>query len=118
MNGAVEKTLTMLTRIDGVRGAMVVDGEAGVPVLSKLATGVQETALAALSGVLFSRSADASQSAGYGSLGVLQLQATGGHMVIAGAGPLLIVVLTEPDARLGLVRIQVAQAAGELTNET
>lgn len=115
MSATVEKTLAMLTRIDGVRGAMVVDAEAGVPVASRLATGVQETALAAMSGVLFGRSDEASRSAGYGALGVLQLQAEGGHMVMSGAGPLLVVVLTESDARLGLVRVQVARAAREFT---
>ncbi len=115
MNGAVERALSTLTRIDGVRGAMVVDREGGVPVLAKLTTGVPETALAAMSGLLFGRTTEASQSAGFGRLGVLQLQADGGHMVLAGAGPLLVVVLTEADARLGLVRVQAARAAGELS---
>ncbi len=115
MNGVVERALIMLTRIDGVRGAMVVDTEAGVPVLSKLATGVPETALAAMSGLLFSQTVEASRSAGFGRLGVLQLQADRGHMVLAGAGPLLVVVLAEQDARLGLIRVQAARAAGELS---
>lgn len=114
MSDMVAAALETLTRVEGVRGAMVVDAEAGVPVASQLATGVEETALAALSGSLFTRTADASRSAGYGSLRVLQLEAAAGHMVVAGAGPLLVVVLTEPDAQLGLVRVRAARAAGEL----
>lgn len=114
MSDAVTSVLKTLTRVEGVRGAMVVDAEAGVPVASQLATGVQETALAAVSGALFTRTADASRSAGYGALRVMQLEAAAGHMVVAGAGALLVVVLTEADARLGLVRVQAGRAAGEL----
>lgn len=115
MSDVVMKTLDTLTRVDGVRGAMVVDAEAGVPVASRLATDVKETALAAMSGALFTRTDDASRSSSYGALRVLQLEAEAGHMVIAGAGPLLVVVLTETDARLGLVRAQATRAAGELS---
>jgi predicted regulator of Ras-like GTPase activity (Roadblock/LC7/MglB family) len=115
VNAAVEKVLGALTRIDGVRGAMVADAEAGVPVQSRLATDVRETALAAMAGILFSRTDEASRAAGFAGLETVQLQAKGGHMVVAGAGPLLVVVLTEPDARLGLVRVQATRAARELS---
>ncbi len=106
--------LEPLTRVDGVQGAMVVDAEAGVPVASQLATGVEETALAALAGVLFTRTDDASVSGGYGALRVVQLEAAEGHVVVAGAGPLLVVVLTDVTARLGLVRVQAERTAAEL----
>lgn len=115
MSDSLGAALDRLTRVTGVRGAMIVDAEAGVPVASQLATGVQETALAAMSGALFKRAAVASGSSGYGTLRVLQLEAMRGHMVVAGAGPLLVVVLTEADARLGPVRVQAARAAGELS---
>ncbi len=115
MSNVVRGVLDRLTRVPGVQGAMVVDAEAGVPVLSQLAAGVKETALAAMSGALFTRTADASGSAGYGALRVMQLEAKEGSVVVAGAGPLLVVVLTEADARLGLVRVQAERAAEELT---
>lgn len=114
MTDPLNSVLERLTRVGGVQGAMVVDAEAGVPVASRLATGVPETALAAMSGALFTRTAEAAASAGYGALGILQLQAVEGDMVVAGAGPLLVVVLTEAEARLGPVRVQVTRAAGEL----
>lgn len=115
MSDSLSRALDRLTRLGGVQGAMVVDAEAGVPVASQLATGVEETALAAMSGALFTRTAQASRSAGYGALRVLQLQAAGGHLVVADAGPLLVVVLTETGARLGPVRVLAAQTAGELS---
>lgn len=115
MNIRVPEALEALTRVDGVRGAMIVDAEAGVPVQSRLARGVRETALAAMSGILFTRTDEASTAAGFGKLRVLQLQAEGGHLVVTGAGPLLVVVLTEADARMGLVRVQATRAARELS---
>lgn len=115
MSEVVRGVLDRLTRVPGVQGAMVVDAEAGVPVMSQLAMGVKETALAAMSGALFTRTADASGSAGYGGLRVVQLEAREGSVVVAGAGPLLVVVLTEAGAQLGLVRVQAETAAEELT---
>lgn len=104
-----------LTRISGVRGAVIVDAEAGVPVASDVAAGVGETALAALAGSLFRRAADAAWATGQGRLQALQLDAAAGHLVVVGAGPLLIVVLTDRSAQLGLVRVQAARAAEELS---
>ena len=110
----VVRTLEALTHVPGVRGAMIVDAEAGVPVASELAAGVQETALAAMAGALFKRTADASRTAAFGELRVAQLEAESGHVVIAEAGPLLVVALTERDAQLGLVRVQARRAAREV----
>lgn len=106
--------LRRLTRVAGVRGAMVVDSEAGIPVASELVVGVGETAMAALAGSLFRRTADASSEGGFGRLRVLQLEAESGHLVVAGDGALLVVALTEPTAQLGLVRVQAMRAAKEL----
>ena len=53
--------------------------------------------------------------AAVGDLRVAQLQAAGGHVVMAGAGPLLMVVLADSDAQLGLVRVQAKRAAAEVT---
>ena len=114
MNEAVNGILRRLTHVTGVRGAMVVDAEAGVPVASDLTAGVGEVAMAALAGSLYRRTTDASETAGFGPLGVLQLEAEQGHLLVAGAGDLLIVALTEPSAQLGLVRVQAARAAKEL----
>lgn len=115
MNERVAAALRRLTRVTGVRGAMVVDAEAGVPVASELAVDVAETALAALAGSLYRRALDATTASGFGRVRTLQLESRSGHLVVTGTGPLLIVALTEPDAQLGLVRIEAGRAAGELS---
>jgi uncharacterized protein len=114
MTGSLVATVRGLTRIPGAMGALIVDAEAGLAVASDLADGVQETPLAALTGSLFRRTGDACRGTGYGRLRVLQLDAAGGHLVIAGAGSLLVAVLAGPAAQLGLVRVQAARAAEEL----
>lgn len=114
MTDPVDTVLEALTRIEGVRAALVIDADAGVPVVSEVATGVEESALAALTGALFTRTNAASRSTGFGGLRLLQLETAGGHLLVADAGPLLVAVLTEARARVGMVRVQVARAAREL----
>jgi predicted regulator of Ras-like GTPase activity (Roadblock/LC7/MglB family) len=111
---AVVRTLGSLTRVTGVRGAMIVDAEAGVPVVSELVAGVDEKALAAMAGALYKRTADAVRTAAFGDLRIARLDAADGHVLIAAAGPLLVVVLTERDAQLGMVRVQARRAAREV----
>lgn len=114
MTDAVQLALRRLTRVAGVRGAMIVDAEAGVPVAAELAGGVEETALAALAGSLFRRTQDASTASGFGRVRTLQLESADGHLLVAGAGPLLVVALAERAAQLGMIRIEAGRAAGEL----
>lgn len=115
MSAAVRTILERLTHIPGVTAAIVVDEEAGVPVAAQVTPDVQEAALAALSGALFQRTADASRSTGFGDLRLLQLETEDGVLIMAGAGALLVSVLTEGDARVGMVRVQAVRAAEELS---
>lgn len=115
MNARVQQVLRRLTRVAGVRGAMVVDAEAGLPVASELAAGVEEMALSALAGSLFQRSYDASTASGFGRVRTLQLESDQGHVVVSGAGPLLVVVLAEASAQVGMVRIETARVVRELS---
>jgi predicted regulator of Ras-like GTPase activity (Roadblock/LC7/MglB family) len=114
MTGVMTAAVRGLTRIPGVRGALIVDMEAGVPVAADLADGVAETALAALTGSLFQRTGEASRAAERGELRSVHLEASGGHVVAVGAGGLLVVVLAATSAQLGLVRVQATRIAKEL----
>jgi predicted regulator of Ras-like GTPase activity (Roadblock/LC7/MglB family) len=109
-NAAVER----VSRVAGVRGALLVESEAGVPVVSELREGVNETAVAALAASLFRRTAAASETADFGRLNTLQLEADGGHVVAVDAGELILVVIVERDAQLGLVRYEAHRAAESL----
>ena len=106
-NAAVER----LSRIAGVRGALLVELEAAVPVVAELSEGVNGTAVAALAASLFRRTAQASRTAQFGNLSTLQLEADDGHVVAVDAGELILVVVAARDAQLGLVRMEAHRAA-------
>ncbi|HEX6694596.1 MAG TPA: roadblock/LC7 domain-containing protein [Longimicrobiales bacterium] len=109
-NAAVQR----LSRVSGVRGALLVDAQAGVPVVAELAEGVSGTAVAALAASLFQRTAQASEHADFGRLTTLQVDADEGHMIAVDAGEVIIVVVAERAAQLGLVRLEAHRAAESL----
>lgn len=114
MMEALTAAVERISRVPGVRGALVVEVDAAVPVLAEVSEGVNATAVAALAASLFRRSAQASGSAQFGELATVVLEAEDGHVVIVNAGELILAVITEHDAQLGLVRVEARNAARTL----
>ncbi|MGQ0562653.1 MAG: roadblock/LC7 domain-containing protein [Gemmatimonadota bacterium] len=114
MSDIFAQALDRLSRVPGVRGALIVETDAGVPVLAELAEGVEGGTVAALASSLFRRTGKAAQTASFGSVRTLQLEAEGGHVVVANGGELLVVVVAEKDAQLGQVRLEAHRAAEAL----
>jgi type IV pilus assembly protein PilQ len=54
------------------------------------------------------------QTAAFGNLRTLQLEADVGHVIVADGGDVLIVVIAEKNAQLGLVRLEAHRAAEAL----
>jgi predicted regulator of Ras-like GTPase activity (Roadblock/LC7/MglB family) len=114
MNDLFIAAVERVSRVAGVRGALLVESETGVPVVSELREDVNETAVAALAASLFRRTAAASETADFGRLNTLQLEGDEGHVVAVDAGDLILVVVAEHDAQLGLVRYEAHRAAESL----
>jgi predicted regulator of Ras-like GTPase activity (Roadblock/LC7/MglB family) len=114
MSDPFRTSVERLSRVTGVRGALVVDLEAGIPVSAELSEDVPGTAVAALAANLYRRTNAAAAAAGFGVARTLQLEAAGGHVLVVGAGELVVVVVTEPGAQLGLVRLEAHRAAESL----
>lgn len=114
MNALYISAVERLSHVAGVRGALLVESETGVPVVSELREDVNGTAVAALAASLFRRTAAASETADFGRLNTLQLEADDGHVVAVDAGELILVVVTEHDAQLGLVRYEAHRVAESL----
>jgi len=114
MSDPYRTSVERLSRVSGVRGALVVELETGVPVSAELAEDVSGPAVAALAAALYRRSHSAASGAGFGPARTLQLETTAGHVLMVGAGDLVIVVVTEPAAQLGLVRLEANRAAEAL----
>jgi predicted regulator of Ras-like GTPase activity (Roadblock/LC7/MglB family) len=113
MSDPYRTSVERLSRVSGVRGALIVDLEAGIPVSAELAEDVSGSAVAALAAALYRRTSSAAQGAGFGPARTLQLESADGHVVMVGAGELVVVVVAEPAAQLGLVRLEANRAAEE-----
>ncbi|CAN5711074.1 roadblock/LC7 domain-containing protein [soil metagenome] len=114
MSDVFTAAVDRLSRVAGVRGALIVEADAAVPVVAELSDDVNGTAVAALAASLFRRTAQASETAEFGRLATLQLEADDGHMLVVDAGEVILVVITTRDAQLGLVRLEAHRAAGSL----
>lgn len=103
-----------LNGIPGVQGAIIVDGEDGIPVEADVMEHIRAPVVAALAAQLFRRAARSAQAAQFHELRSLQLEAELGNVFVAAAGPLLVVVVSDQDANLGLVRVEAARLAEAL----
>ncbi|HSC59516.1 MAG TPA: roadblock/LC7 domain-containing protein [Gemmatimonadales bacterium] len=104
--------LELITRVPGIRGAMVVSAADGVVVAESLMDELKGNAVAALAASLAGRIGRATDGAGRGAPRFLQLQATGGTLLVAPHGPeLLIVAVAERTVNAGLARLEMFRAA-------
>lgn len=111
MSDPYREGLDRLSRIRGVRGALIVDGAAGVPVIADVSPDVPVPALAALAASLYRRTERSARDAGLGQVRALQLVAEHGHILMAQGKDVMVVALAEPMAQLGLVRLEVRKLA-------
>jgi predicted regulator of Ras-like GTPase activity (Roadblock/LC7/MglB family) len=108
--------LDSITRLRGIRGAMVVSIEDGLVVAESLMAGIKGAPLAALSATLAGRVAELTGSAGYGGPRFLHLQGNEGALLVAPAhGDLLLVAVAGRDVPLGLLRLEMLRMAERLT---
>src|SRR5512147_2901623 len=92
------RMLDSLTRLRGIRGAMVVSIEDGLVVAESLMAGIKGAPLAALSATLAGRVGELTGSAGYGGPRFLHLQGHDGALLVAPAhGDLLLVAVAGRD---------------------
>ena len=104
--------LTELTRIHGVRGALVVSREDGIVVADSLMDGVDGRAVAALAASLAERLAGITRSLGQPDPLFWQLQGGDGVLLAAPGGEgLLLVLLADADVNAGELRLQLLRAA-------
>ena len=115
MRKSFDDVLDQLSRVAGVRGAMLVDAQAGVPIVAEMAEGVAGPAVAAMAASLVKRAQRATTSAKFGGLRTIQLEAADGHLIIANHGDIIAVAVTRQDAQLGLVRVEIRSAVEALS---
>lgn len=98
--GALEE----LRGVAGVRAALLVDLEAGVPVASSGELAADASKVAALATALRGRLARAAVGAEFGAVQGVEVEGAGGRLLIGAEGELLLVVVAEPDASASVLR--------------
>jgi predicted regulator of Ras-like GTPase activity (Roadblock/LC7/MglB family) len=116
MTASYNSMLDTLTRLRGIRGAMIVSVEDGLVVAESLMAGLKAGALAALAATLAGRTTDLAQRSGVGAPRFLHLQAAEGALLVAPANSeLVLVAVTGRDVPLGLLRLEMLRMAERLT---
>jgi predicted regulator of Ras-like GTPase activity (Roadblock/LC7/MglB family) len=112
----MSKALDLITRVRGVRGAMLVSADDGLVVAEQLMEGIKGSAVAALAASLAGRLRRAMEAAGTGTSVFWHLQAEQGAILVVPGGDstgggILVVAVAEPDVNIGLVRLELLRAA-------
>jgi predicted regulator of Ras-like GTPase activity (Roadblock/LC7/MglB family) len=114
MNAVPRAALAGLARMRGVRSALLTTEHDGLPAAGVSIVGVDEDALAAFAMALLRRARLANGVAGYGDTHFLALDAERGRLFVAAGRDVAVVVLGEPGANTGQVRVAMQRALGSL----
>lgn len=107
--------LDRVTRVRGVRGAMLVSADDGLTVAEALMEGIRGHALAALAASLANRLGRAAEASGAGRQRFLHIAAEQGMLLLLPVGDgLLLVVIADRDLNVGLTRLEMQRAGGVL----
>jgi predicted regulator of Ras-like GTPase activity (Roadblock/LC7/MglB family) len=115
MSAAFGTVLESITRQRGVRATLIVSESDGVIVDAALRFGQDGDRVAALAASLYRKARLSAGAAWLGAVAFLQLDAERGRICVAGgAGDLIIVVVAEPAANVGLIRVGLLKALESL----
>ena len=108
----IAASLEAITRVRGVRGAMIVSSEEGLVVAESSMEGIDGAAVAALTAGVLARLTRATGAAGRTAPVFVHLRAEGGGlMAVPAQGELMVVAVTDPEVNVGLVRLEMRRAA-------
>jgi hypothetical protein len=111
MSSPFATVLESLTRQRGVRASLVVSERDGVVVDSSVRFGQDGDRIAALAASMYRKARLSARAARLGAVSFLQLDAERGRICAASTGgDLVIVVVADPQANVGLIRMELLKA--------
>jgi predicted regulator of Ras-like GTPase activity (Roadblock/LC7/MglB family) len=115
MSSTFTPLLDSLSRQRGVRASLIVSDYDGLVVDANLRFGQEGDRVAALAASLYRKARLSAAAARLGSVAFLQLDAELGRICAAGGrGELVIVVVAEPHANVGMIRVELLKALDSL----
>lgn len=107
--------LDRITRVPGVRGALIASAGDGLVIAEQLMDGVDGRATAALAGSLVGRLVRTADGAGRQTPAFVQLRAERGSILAAPCpNDLVLIAVVGADANVGLARLEMLDAASRL----
>jgi predicted regulator of Ras-like GTPase activity (Roadblock/LC7/MglB family) len=106
--------LDALMRLRGVRATLVVASDDGIAIDSNLQIGQDGSRVAALAASLYRKARKSASAAGFGGTGFMQLEAEQGRLCLLGGDQVVLVVVAQRDANLGMIRMEMLKAAESL----
>jgi predicted regulator of Ras-like GTPase activity (Roadblock/LC7/MglB family) len=103
--------LDAFSRQKGVRASLVVSSGDGIAIDSNLQIGQDGNRVAALAASLYRKARKSALAAGLGATGFMQLEAETGRLCMLGGDDILLVVVAERNANVGLIRVEMMRAA-------
>ncbi len=111
MNSPFTTVLDMLTRQRGVRASLIVSETDGLVVDSNLRFGQDGERVAALAASMYRKARLSAKAAHLGAVAFLQLDAERGRIcAVGGRNDLVIMVVADPTANVGLIRVELLKA--------
>ncbi|MGH7616827.1 MAG: roadblock/LC7 domain-containing protein [Gemmatimonadaceae bacterium] len=111
MSSSYAPLLEQLSRQRGVRASLIVSESDGLVVDSNLRFGQDGDRVAALAASMYRKARLSAVAARLGPVGFLQLDAERGRVCAAGGrSDLVLVVVADPSANVGLIRVELLRA--------
>jgi len=107
------KILEELNKTTGIIGSMIV-GSDGIVIAADLGAGLQDEALGALAASIMATARKSMERLKKNPLRQVTVEAGGAKIFLSEVGIGLLVVLTEPSVNIGLVRLEIRNAASQI----
>lgn len=114
MTSSMRDAVDRLSRQRGVRASLIVSENDGLVVDSSLRFGEDGERVAALAASIYRKARLSAGAAHLGAVSFLQLDADRGRLCAVGRDDLVLVVVAEPSANVGLIRVELFKAVETL----